>query len=562
MAVSILERPLGYILGAGVTATINEAYAGYATVNKASHGLIDGDYVYITSNIESYNGFFYVNQEDTGKFKIRPYATADDVSYVQDATVTYYPATATHGYNCVHLPIAYRLSSNLYPTNTVDTSVTISSYQDDFGYVNINLSGTIDSGAFPEPLEYVKITGATNSNLNGVYQISEVVSATSITINLPYEDNYQFGSATVIRYYNNYNIVVRVYGGLPASHEWASKKPNTLLSTLYFVPDENNEVYFSISDILRNQIKVTNNLTADTLPSNIDAWTGFYITVAESYDDSLGSQYLLSTYTSAFTDDSSNFQGVAVNTILPFKNIHSGSLTQYLDKFLSTVPVFFDTNYTDISFINTLNNTALTLRKLYTLNGVEVTTVNTAIGTLDKGVIRYEVPINCDLYDKVYVTVLDDATPVTETAEFEISCECSDNNIELSWLNHLGGFDYFVFKAEKEYVIEVEETQTANVNIFNTWPKSYGAFADTIQKNTFRKTREAILVRSQYVKESWLDGLKFIKSSPLVQIINSRTDRRTVIVDSSSFTYKKDGQDLYDISFTITYTDELPSQKV
>jgi hypothetical protein len=59
--------------------------------------------------------------------------------------------------------------------------------------------------------------------------------------------------------------------------------------------------------------------------------------------------------------------------------------------------------------------------------------------------------------------------------------------------------------------------------------------------------------------------IKAIKSSPLVQIVNSIYDRRTVIVDTDSFVWKQEGQaqkDPYKISFTITYTDDVPSQKV
>jgi hypothetical protein len=53
-----------------------------------------------------------------------------------------------------------------------------------------------------------------------------------------------------------------------------------------------------------------------------------------------------------------------------------------------------------------------------------------------------------------------------------------------------------------------------------------------------------------------------IKSSPLVQIVNSRRDRRTVIVDEQSFTVTQDRSKIHSLSFTITYTDEIPSQTV
>lgn len=569
MAVTILQRPLGFIPGACVSATINEAYAGYATVNKASHGLSDGDYVYISSNIEDYNGFWYVNQEDTGKFKIRAYATATDVAYVQDATITYCVISSTHGWNCIHLPITYRLSTDLYPVNEVDTSRTISSFSEDAGYVNLNLSGSIDSGPYPEPYEFIKISGASNSNLDGIYQIIEVVSTTSITINLVYDSTYSFGSASVIRYYNNYNIVVRVYGGINSSHVWTSVKPYELLATLYLIPDENNEVFFSVSDLLKEHITQENNLTLNTLPNNTDFWTQFYITVAESYDDSLGSQYQLSTYTSDFTSDQGSFEGVAVNAMLPFKNQHSGAMSEYVcvgssSKFLTLFDSgfsYFPGFHNEVSFIAPSDDVTLVLRQVMVdSNGSETTTNTTISSTCDKGIIR---AIFADLssYVSGAFYILEDDVQISETKTITVNQDCTTSNVQLQWLNYLGGFDSWVFTGDKEYTLNVGETNVFKKNIFPAWPNSYNAFADTIEKETMRNSRKGLVIKSQYVTEAQLDAIKYIKSSPLVQIITSRTDRRTVIVDADSFTYKQDRQDLYSISFNVLYTDEVGSQK-
>jgi len=67
-------------------------------------------------------------------------------------------------------------------------------------------------------------------------------------------------------------------------------------------------------------------------------------------------------------------------------------------------------------------------------------------------------------------------------------------------------------------------------------------------------------VRSQHLTQNQLEAIQYIKTSPLVQIVNSRTDRRTVIPDTDSFTVRKDNQDLFEITFNLTYTDEIPSQ--
>lgn len=130
----------------------------------------------------------------------------------------------------------------------------------------------------------------------------------------------------------------------------------------------------------------------------------------------------------------------------------------------------------------------------------------------------------------------------------------------LTWLNNLGGFDYWNFKANKDHIIEIREAGTATKNIFPTWPKSYGAQADTIRKQTFRDSNKAYTVRSQHLTQDQVDVISYLKSSVLVQIIYSRTNRRTVLVDAESFVKYQDGDDLFEIAFNISFTDDIPSQ--
>lgn len=147
-----------------------------------------------------------------------------------------------------------------------------------------------------------------------------------------------------------------------------------------------------------------------------------------------------------------------------------------------------------------------------------------------------------------------------ETRTFKINCDCSNQEVYLTWLNNLGGFDYWAFTGKKDDIVEIRETGTATKNIFPTWPKSYGPQADTIRKQTFRDSNKAYTVRSQLVTEDELTAISYIKSSVLVQIINSRTDRRTVLVDAESFVKFKDGDKTYEIAFNISFTNDIPSQ--
>lgn len=134
--------------------------------------------------------------------------------------------------------------------------------------------------------------------------------------------------------------------------------------------------------------------------------------------------------------------------------------------------------------------------------------------------------------------------------------------IYLTWLNYLGGFDYFIFLAEKEFQLEVTETQTNSKNIFPTWPKSYGETATTIERKTFTDAYDKIVVTTQHLTPNQRDVLKYLKVSPVVQIVTSRRDRIEVIVDSDSFKVYDEAQDLFTMTFTLRKTNKIPAQKL
>jgi hypothetical protein len=132
----------------------------------------------------------------------------------------------------------------------------------------------------------------------------------------------------------------------------------------------------------------------------------------------------------------------------------------------------------------------------------------------------------------------------------------------MTFLNHLGGFEYFFFTAQKEFQILIESSGETTQNILPNYPQSYGLNADTIRKQTFRESVNNVIVRSQYMSLTQLDAIKNIKTSPLVQIVYSRLSRRTVIVDSDSFTVMDEKDKLYSLQFSIRFTDNIPSQRL
>ena len=132
----------------------------------------------------------------------------------------------------------------------------------------------------------------------------------------------------------------------------------------------------------------------------------------------------------------------------------------------------------------------------------------------------------------------------------------------MTFLNYLGGFEYFFFTARKEYQIHIDEAGETTQNIMSNYPNSYGVNADTIRKQTYRKAANYVVVRSQYMSLDQLNAIKFIRTSPLVQIVYSRLSRRTVIVDTDSFTIYDEKDKLFSLQFLVRFTDDIPSQRL
>lgn len=379
----------------------------------------DGNYVYIESDISNYNGFWYVDVIDSTTFKIKPSATEALVRYVGNTYITYYidPTILTSSWNCVHLPILYKFSTNLWPTNQVDTVRTVSSFSDDSGYTNLNLSGSL--GTFEE-LQFVKIYGT--SDLDGVYQILDKYSTSDVTIALTYLSTNELVGGSVQLYYSDYSVVINVYAGLNEEHECEYQKQYRLISTLNLKPDENNELTFSINKLLQSDINISNNTQLATLPNNIDAFTQFYIEYGESY--TLSNAYSLYTYETAMTSDKASFQGFAMNSILPFKNINAGVMSDYTlqdeyGKFLTdfTIPVYFSSQpYQDISFIYPSIDPLFIKKEMYS-DDVLISTDEEDIDTLDEGVYRVQLQNIPNTYDYFMLSVWKN----TYTGEVQIS---------------------------------------------------------------------------------------------------------------------------------------------
>ncbi len=600
--------------------------------------------------------------------------------------------TRPSGFNAVHLPIVYKLTSDKWPTNSVDTTRTVNTFTNDNGYAKLTLSGTLKTSL--QELEFVKLTV---NGTSGIYQIYQVFSDSQITIDLEYDGGTTFGNCQY--YYSNYYVSVKVYAGLRGAHALNASKPYALITTINAVPDSSNIATINVNEILKNDIEVlTNNIDGATLPNDIESFTEFYIEYAEAYDYSIDG-YTLSDYTSSYTSDASNY-AIAVNSKLPFKNGYGGVMTNYVGstrKFLTlfSQPTIFEGSYYDISFLRETPNTFTQLRrKLYSGTNL-LSTLYDTIDSKDEGVYRlqiqkestedsiivdlvtaaptlqalalwtnqgsgnnwttganpsitlntlfasskllagtfnapagtYAINYNFDVTGGLQVVsysiglldaslnVLDlesidvsasgnftgtanltssstiayvafqlsiddsggststdinsvsysnvDPISFSESKTLNIDTECSNQEIYITWKNYLGGHEYYKFTAQKEYGIDIEETTTSTKNILIDWPTSYNS--EAIDFETSRVSRETVVVRAENLDLDTLEGLKYIKTSSLVQVVTGTENTpilRNILVDSSSFRLYQDGDKLYSFEFAFKYTDTIPNQSL
>lgn len=413
--VTVIKTPLGHKLSDNqMSGSAGNSSGDVLITTTVSHGLSDGDYVYIESNIGSYNGFRYVDSVSYNSFKIKESENGDYIAYKQNVDVTYQVSVLQHGVQCVHLPIVYELESSLSPNNTEEEDYnpnSVVSFSDYNGSVLLQLDH-----ALTDPTRYAKIELVGDGSLSGSYQITQVINAWSVVIDLDYDASYIFDGYVVVKFYDNYAINVNIYAGLAPGHPWEDEKPIAMIATLRLVPDDNNRIIFSINEYLRSLIKTVNETTIDTWPNNINFITEFYIGYFESYDESDGDEI----YTVETDEIIDSFTGQAVNAKNEFKNVYSGHLSDYVseennpaqwltdfDEPIAVVGYFFD-----VSFYNSFN--ADLLVNIFKRSGEDVVQETQTIDNPGLGVIRLEIEPQTG-YDEYCVEVSTSGVPGSTT---------------------------------------------------------------------------------------------------------------------------------------------------
>jgi hypothetical protein len=218
--------------------------------------------------------------------------------YVNNPPSAYDEAYYNSRWVAGHLPIQYKISNTKWPENTEDDVNNICAVSDINGFAQLNICGTYETYV---KYEYIKIENSTVGSYNGVWQILNVVNSTTLTISAAYNGT---ATGTVQRYYNNYHNLVKVYAGIPSYHQYDSEDPMSLIATLKIFPNSDNISIADISGLIQAKLNCDNDRDQISAPNDLNAWTGFYIQYAESYDQSDGAT--VSQFTSTYTTDNND----------------------------------------------------------------------------------------------------------------------------------------------------------------------------------------------------------------------------------------------------------------
>jgi hypothetical protein len=290
MALQVLKQPKQFKLtDTDSPGTLSNYFSTIRVTTPSAHGLTEDQAVFIRSNFDSYNGIRFVSLINATQFRLKNSPGGDDIAYINGSgdVIAYRYSLLDHGWQCAHLPIVYELESDRYPNNQVQDDYTprmITSTANEAGYMRLNLAVQLPD---PTALSFVQLEDGVSRE---TYQILRVINNYSIVLNLAYDASFVTSGVLVSTWYNNYAVHINVWCGLPSGHAWESYKPIEIAAELKFVPDANNRVKFSISELIKSYITTRNKLTLDTLPNNIDFWNSFYISYFESWDVSDGTE--------------------------------------------------------------------------------------------------------------------------------------------------------------------------------------------------------------------------------------------------------------------------------
>tara|TARA_R110000765_G_scaffold391669_1_gene484642 strand:- start:11 stop:430 length:420 start_codon:yes stop_codon:yes gene_type:complete len=133
---------------------------------------------------------------------------------------------------------------------------------------------------------------------------------------------------------------------------------------------------------------------------------------------------------------------------------------------------------------------------------------------------------------------------------------CCRYNIDLQWLNTLGGWEHWSFTSQKSYGFDIGKTETIQRDIFQNWDTDFIAGL-TESEHISIKANKTITVRSQDLTIQQIEAIARIKFSIKVNDETDLANLVTVLVDKGSISYRTDNDKRHSIEFGIVYPSEV-----
>lgn len=485
------------------------------------------------------------------------------------------------------LPIIYAHENDKWPINNTDMSDLFSTVTDDNGYSRINITSTYESYSVGN---YIKITEAANSGINGVWRIRAVYASDDITVEAPYLGT---DAGVIQKEYHNYHIVARVYTGIRDGHTYASSGPMALRGTVKIRPDQNNTANVNISSFVRAdlapidnhfcELEFTNGWTND-----FNQWTQFYIEFAESYDVAVDG--VLETYTSSFqVNEDENGDAIiysAAKAANSFQYAQGRSMAEYAinglnydggGKFMTKweKPTYFEGYEWDVSIINDFKNADVgTNNQMYLVeydsSGTELGFATYEMPKDDEGVYRFNVGAhtfyaNCSTFTLFvnYDRNVNNYNSQSLTVNYQNKCTVK-NPVYLRWINQVGGWDGWLFIRNKDLIVDVQSRTTVTRDIYANWDNTFTR-GTTQDDYIATDAVERRVVRSQLLNEDEATQLGYdLRVSNKVQEVYLSDDtncgndeHRTVLIEPGQFTYLSDREKIREVELEFRYTDKI-----
>ncbi len=201
-----------------------------------------------------------------------------DKDFYTDAGVYVFNSKWLSAFN----PIVFKVVSDLFPINTSDNADSYTAAASNAGLLQL----TIDTGLTASRYirgKYLTILGGV---YNGTYKVLGYDPyGGTVTLDTPYLGD---DTGTILPYYNNYVVDLKVFCGIPIAHKWQALRPMEEKGVLQETPDSNGQSVFDVSLYAQKDVNTTNNIRLISLPNDISLWTGILVSYADEYDAPTG----------------------------------------------------------------------------------------------------------------------------------------------------------------------------------------------------------------------------------------------------------------------------------